>query len=191
VYAAWQAGVRRGSTTSLEKYAARVLDPERSHWQAEEFWAGRDLTAFLPAWTRAIHAGRVHVVAAPADADGIWEAFLRQAGIDGIARPDALTAPALGAELDHDRVLDVTTIWAKLVADRGFDLHGSLVAPSLAAPRPASKEEQFEAIAELLTASTAEIERLSSEVAVLRAENARLDDKRRKHKRRVAELTAK
>jgi hypothetical protein len=190
VYAAWQHGVRHGSTTSLTKYAARVLDAERSHWQAEEFWAGRDLTAFLPRWTRAIHADRVHVVATPAEADGIWEAFLRQAGIGDLARPDVLVPPALGAALDHDDVLDITTGWAKLVAERGFDLHGSLIAPSLATARVAGREEQFEAIAELLTATTAEIERLSSEVADLRLDNARLDRKRRKHKRRVAELTA-
>jgi len=191
VYAAWQEAIRHGSTTSLKKYAARVLDPDRRHWQAEEFWAGRDLTTFLPRWTRAIHADRVHVVATPADADGIWDAFLRQAGIGDLARPDLLVPPALGAELDPDRVLDVTTSWAKLVAERGFDLHGSLIAPSLTASRIAGREEQFEAIAELLTATTAEVERLSTEVAGLRAENARLDLKRRKHKRRVAELTAK
>jgi len=39
VYAGWQAGLQHGSTTSLKKYAARVLDPGRGHWQAEEFWA--------------------------------------------------------------------------------------------------------------------------------------------------------
>jgi len=189
VFSGWQAAIRRGSTTSLKKYAARVLDPERSHWQAEEFWAGRDLTDFLPRWTRAIHADRVHVVATPADADGVWAAYLRQAGIGDLARPDVTVPPALAAELDHERVLDVTTSWAKLVAERGFDLHGSLVAPSLTTPKVASREEQFEAIAELLVATTAEVERLSADVARLRAENARLDRKRRKHKRRLAELT--
>jgi hypothetical protein len=190
VYAGWQAGVQHGSTTSLERYAARVLDPERSHWQAEEFWAGRELTDFLPLWTRAIHADRVHVVAAPSDADGIWQVFLRQAGIGDLARPDGLVPPALKAELDHGRVLDVTTSWAKLVAERGFDLDGSLIAPSLAPATTAGREEQFEAVAELLTATTTEIERLSGEVAQLRLENARLDRKRMKHKRRVAGLTA-
>jgi hypothetical protein len=190
VYAGWQAGVQHGSTTSLTKYAARVLDPERSHWQAEEFWAGRELTTFLPRWTRAIHSDRVHVVAAPADADGIWQTFLRQAGIGDLARPEGLVPPALGAELDHSRVLDITTSWAKLVAERGFDLDGSLITSSLAPATAADREEQFEAVAELLTATTAEIERLTSEVAQLRLENARLDRKRRKHKRRLAELAA-
>jgi hypothetical protein len=41
---------------------------------------------------------------------------------------------------------------------------------------------------EELTATTAELERLSVEVARLRRENAALDRKRRKHKRRAAEL---
>jgi hypothetical protein len=190
VYAGWQAGLQHGSTTSLKKYAARVLDPERSHWQAEEFWASRDLATFLPRWTRAIHPDRVHVVATLSDADGVWNAFLRQAGIGDLARPAGLVPPALAAELDNERVLDVTTSWSKLIAERGFDLHGSLISASLASTPVASREEQFEAVAELLTATTAEIERLSAQVAQLRLENARLDRKRKKHKRRVAELTA-
>jgi hypothetical protein len=188
VYAAWQDGVQHGSTTSLAKYAARVLDPERTHWQAEEFWAGRDLSTFLPRWTRAIHADRVHVVAAPSDPDAIWTLFLGQTGIGDLPRPEALVPPALTADLDPERVLDITTRWAKLVAERGFDQQGSLIAASLAPVPAASREEQFEAVAELLTATTSEIERLSGEVAALRVENARLDRKRRKHKRRLAEL---
>ena len=190
VYAGWQDALQHGSTTSLEKYAARVLDPERSHWQAEEFWAGRDLAAFLPRWTRAIHADRVHVVAAPEHADGIWDAFLAQAGVGGLTRPAGMAVPTLSAELDAGRVLDITTTWAKLVAERGFDLHGSLIAAGLDAGRVAGRAEQREALAELLTATTAEIERLTGEVASLRRDNARLDRKRRKHKKRVAELSS-
>ena len=121
VFTGWQSAVQRGSTTSLKKYAARVLDPARSHWQAEDFWAGRDLTELLPRWTRAIHADRVHVVSAPAHADGTWTAYLRQAGIGDLTRPDVPVVPALASELDPERVLDITTGWAKLVAERGFD----------------------------------------------------------------------
>ena len=189
VYAGWQAGLQHGSTTSLQRYAARVLDPDRTHWQAEEFWAGRDLATFLPRWTRAIHADRVHVIAAPAEADGVWQALLRQAKVGDLPRPEVFVPPALGADLDPGRMLDTTTGWAKLVAERGFDLQGSLVSAGITAP-VAAREDQFEALAELLTATTAEIERLSAEVATLRADNARLDRKRRKHKRRLAELTA-
>lgn len=190
VYAAWQAGLQQGSTTSLATYAARVLDPERSHWQAEEFWAGRDLSALLPRWTRAIHPYRVHVVAAPADPDGLWDAFLRQAGIGDVARPDVVVPPSLRAELDHERVLDLTTRWSKLVADRGFDLDGSLITASLTPASVAGREQQFEAVVELLTATTQEVERLGAEVLRLRRENARLDRKPRLHKRRLGELEA-
>ena len=190
VYAAWQAGLQQGSTTSLATYAARVLDPERSHWQAEEFWAGRDLSALLPRWTRAIHPYRVHVVAAPADPDGLWDAFLRQAGIGDVVRPDVAVPPSLRAELDHERVLDLTTRWSKLVADRGFDLDGSLITASLTPASVAGREQQFEAVVELLAATTQEVERLGAEVLRLRRENARLDRKPRLHKRRLGELEA-
>lgn len=189
VHAGWQAGVQHGSTTSLTRYAERVLDPERSHWQAEEFWAGRDLTAVLPRWTRAFHADRVHVAATSAGPDAVWSALLDQAGLGDLPRPDGLVPPALAAQLDPTRLLDITTGWAKLVADRGFDLHGSLVSSGLGTPA-ADRADRLDALAELLTATTAEVERLSGEVAALRRENARLDRKRRKHKRRLAALAA-
>jgi cell division protein FtsB len=43
-------------------------------------------------------------------------------------------------------------------------------------------------LGELLTATTSEVDRLAAEVAALRRENDRLDRKRRKHKRRLAQL---
>jgi len=196
VYAAWQEGLQHGSTTPLKRYAGRVLDPAREHWQAEDFWAGHDLARILPVFTRAFHADRVHVVATAPDADGIWSAFLEVAAISGISRPDVYTAPALKADLDPERVLDLTTGWAKLIADRGFGLSGSLISASASATAEegAGRKEQVEALADLLTESTSEVERLRAEVAALRAENERLDSKRLKHKRRVerlrAELTA-
>lgn len=196
VHSAWQDGLQRGSSTPLDQYAARLLDPARDHWQAEDFWAGHDLARILPAFTRAFHADRVHVVATEADADSIWEAFLQVAGVSGISRPDLFTPPALRADLDPERVLDITTGWAKLVADRGFDLRGSLISANAAATATAGagRGEQLEALAAVLTESRAEIERLRAENDRLRAENERLDAKRLKHKRRVerlrAELTA-
>jgi hypothetical protein len=191
VYAAWQSGLRHGSTTSLAKYASRIADTERSHWQAEEFWAGHDLTKILNDWTRAIHADRVHVVATDRDADANWRALLGIAGVTDVARPEGFTAPSLRAELDPEWVLDVTTAWAKLIADRGFDQHGSLIAASSAnAGDGAGRNAQIEAVAELLTETTAEVERLLVEVAALRADNLRLDGKRLKHKRRVERLRA-
>lgn len=192
VYTAWQAGLQHGSATPLKKYAARVLEPERTHWQAEDFWVGHDLGTILPAWTRAIHAGRVHVIATESDAGGIWSAFLDVAGIDGVARPDTFVPPSLKAELDPERVLDITTGWAKLIADRGFDLRGSLITASAeaATEESAGHRAQLQALAGLLTESTAEIDRLRAEVELLRDENERLDSKRLKHKRRVERLRA-
>ena len=196
VHAAWQDSLQHGSSTPLRKYASQVLDPARDHPQAQDFWAGHDLAAILPTFTRAFHADRVHVVATASDADGVWDAFCAIAGIDGIERPDVYTPPALRAELDPERVLDITTAWAKLVADRGFDLRGSLISASAtaAAAEPAGKRLQLQALAEVLTETRAEVERLRAEVELLRTENERLDAKRLKHKRRVerlrAELTA-
>jgi len=192
VYAAWQHGLQHGSNTPLKRYAGRVLDPAREHWQAEDFWAGHDLARILPAFTRAFHADRVHVIATEPDADSVWNAFLDVAGIPDLERPDVYTPPALKADLDPERVLDITTGWAKLIADRGFDLRGSLISASTtaAAVQGAGKKEQLEALAGLLTESTAEIERLRAEVALLRTENERLDSKRLKHKRRVERLRA-
>ena len=192
VYASWQDALAHGGSTPLKKYAARVLDPAREHWQAEDFWAGHDLATILPAWTRAFHADRVHVIATEADSDGIWSSFLEVAGITGIARPESYTPPTLRAELDPERVLDLTTGWAKLIADRGFDLRGSLITASATATteESAGHRAQLEALAGLLTESTAEIDRLRAEVENLRTENERLDGKRRKHKLRAERLRA-
>ncbi|HEX4189592.1 MAG TPA: hypothetical protein VHZ06_01250 [Marmoricola sp.] len=191
VHASWQAGLQHGSTTSLKKYTERITDADRSHWQAEEFWAGHDVGRILTSWTRAIHAERVHVIATEPDADDNWRALLDLAGAGQIARPAGFVAPALRAELDPEWVLDVTTAWAKLIAERGFDLRGQLIgASAAAAAAPASRSAQLDAVAEMLTAITAEVERLRAEVAGLRKENARLDGKRLKHKRRAARFAA-
>lgn len=201
VYSAWQDGLRHGSTISLKRYAARVMDPQRSYWQAEDFWAGRDLAELLPRWTRAFHADRVHVIDTPSDPDAIWSALLDQTGLDqtgldqtgtgAIARPGGPVDPMLAADLDPTRVGDITTGWAKLVADRGFDLHGPLRRTPDAVVEPASRGDQLEAVAELLTRATTDNDRLATELARLREENARLDRKRRKHRRRVRELKAR
>ena len=176
----------------MKRYAARVLDPAREHRQAEEFWAGHDLARILPAWTRAFHANRVHVVATGADPDSTWSALMDVAAITGITRPDVFVPPALRADLDADRVLDITTGWAKLVADRGFTQHGSLISAGAGAvdQEPAGRKEQFDALAGLLAETSAEKERLRTELAALRVENERLDSKRLKHKRRVERLRA-
>jgi hypothetical protein len=153
VHASWLDAVRHGSTTPLTEYAARVLDPDRSHWQAEDFWAGHDLDRILPLWTRAFHPDRVHVVDAPADADGLWNDLLAFADVVDVPRPETLVTPPLAGELDLD------------------------------------PDAQLDTVTRLLAASTAEVERLGAELGRLRAENERLDRKRRKHKKKLAELT--
>ncbi len=191
VYSAWQDGLRHGSTISLKKYAARVMDPQRSYWQAEDFWAGRDLAELLPRWTRAFHADRVHVVDTPSDPEAIWATLLGQTGLGQAGsppRPAGDVDPMLAAELDPARVSDVTTAWAKLVADRGLDLHGPLRRTPDAVVEPAGRGDQLEAVAEMLTRTTMENDRLTAEVNRLREESARLDRKRRKHRRRLREL---
>ncbi|HEX2895552.1 MAG TPA: hypothetical protein VHO29_16235 [Marmoricola sp.] len=187
VHAAWQAGIQHGSTTPLTSYAERVLDPDRAHWQAEEFWTGRDLGTFLPRWAATIRPDRVHVVATPAGPDAIWEAFLHLVGIRDLPRPQRPVPRALAAETDPERVLDITTSWSKLLADRGFDLHGSLISSGLT-PVPAGPGDVFDALTDLLTTTRAEADRLARETHRLRQENARLDRKHRLHKRRLAEL---
>ncbi|SDS95517.1 hypothetical protein SAMN04488570_3131 [Nocardioides scoriae] len=79
LYGAWLAELRAGRTTSWQKYAARVLDHatggERSHRQAEAFWAGHELASLLARWGWTFHADRLHVVVDP-DPAVQWEAFL-------------------------------------------------------------------------------------------------------------------
>lgn len=69
LYGAWLAELRAGRTTSWQKYAARVLDHatggERSHRQAEAFWAGHELASLLARWGWTFHADRLHVVVDP------------------------------------------------------------------------------------------------------------------------------
>lgn len=189
VYAGWQAGIQHGSTTGLDKYAFRVLEPGRSHWQAEEFWTGRDLGALLATWTRASVPDRVHVVGATDEA-GLWKAFLDIAGLPDLPCATDRIAPPFLAALDRERLLEITEGWTKQVADQGFDLRGSLTDVPARSVVP-THGQQFDAIVELLADTTAELSTLRREVVSLRAENDRLDRKRRKHKRRAQELAAR
>lgn len=188
VYAGWQAGIQQGSTTGLDKYAQRVLDPSREHWQAEEFWTGRDLEVLLKRWTRASVADRVHVVGASDEAT-LRRAFLDIAGLPDLPGAAERIAPPFLTALDQDRLREITEGWAKLVADSGFELRGSLTQVPSAAVVP-SKGQQFDAIVELLAETTAEVTDLRRRVAELTRENTRLDRKRRKHKRRAKALAA-
>lgn len=194
VYSAWQDAIAHGASTPLRTFAERVLDPARSHWQAEEFWAGRDLKRILDQWTRHFRADRVHVATCDPGPDAVWDRFLEVAGVpaaDRPPRPATLVPPTLPAAIDPDAARDLAEEWGKFVADRGHQLHGSLQAlPGSTAGAP-GEPAQWEALTELLAGTAAESRRLTAEVGRLRVENDRLDRKRRKHKRRVAALKAR
>lgn len=189
VYAGWQAGIQQGSTTGLDTYAERVLDPAREHWQAEEFWTGRDLTALLDRWARACVPDRVHVVGG-SEEGALRRAFLDIAGLPDLPGATERIAPPFLAALDKGRLADITDAWTKVVADRGFDLRGTLTEVPATGVVP-SRGQQFDAVVELLAEATAEATGLRREVAELRRTNAKLDRKRRKHKRRARELAAR
>lgn len=188
VYAGWQAGIQQGSTTGLDTYAARVLEADRSHWQAEEFWTGRDLGALLTRWARASVPDRVHVVAG-SDEGSLWQDFLDIAGLPEVPCVTARIAPPFLAALDGDRLLEVTEGWTKQIADAGYDLRGSLTEVPARGVVP-TRGQQFDTLVELLADTTAEVAALRRQVVDLRRENDRLDRKRRKHKRRAKELAA-
>jgi len=93
VTSAWAAAVQHGRATSFAKFARRVLDPERNHDQAQEFWATHDLVRVLDIWAGRLKPERVHVVTVPpagADADPhdrpgdvlAWERFGAVLGVD-------------------------------------------------------------------------------------------------------------
>ena len=96
LYGAWLAELRAGRSTSWEKYAARVLahasGGDRTHSQAERFWAGHELASLLARWGWTFHADRLHVVADP-DPAAQWEAFLE------IARAAPEVRAGLGVHL--------------------------------------------------------------------------------------------
>jgi hypothetical protein len=85
-YGGWLAELRSGRTTGWEKYVARVLSPAPEHRQADQFWAGHDLTAVLSRWGWTFRADRLHVVA-DRDVGQHWLQLLDFAGVpaEGLA----------------------------------------------------------------------------------------------------------
>lgn len=80
LYGGWLAELRSGRTTGWDKYSGRVLASAPGHRQAEEFWAGHDLSALLSRWGWTFRGDRVHVVAS-AEVTEHWWAFLDIAGV--------------------------------------------------------------------------------------------------------------
>ena len=67
LYGGWLAELRAGGSTGWDKYVGQVLehavDGTREHVQAEQFWAGHELSSILARWGWTFHADRLHVVA--------------------------------------------------------------------------------------------------------------------------------
>ncbi len=112
--------------------------------------------------------------------------------LDPAARRDALRAvmpPAGGGAplaIDEKAARAVLERWTAYAERSGVPIHGRLRVRTDA--DPAVSSDAGGSLAQTLADSAARIVRLESEVASLRADNERLDRKRRKHKRRVAEL---
>lgn len=186
IHAAWLQTQLTGSSTSLAAFTRRVMDASREHWQAEEFWASRDLSSLLLRWTHAMHAERVHILAVEPDPASIWASFDELLGGVLPSFPTMSSLPVRSAPVDAIRALEIAEGWEKTIADAGFDLRGDLALRPTSTTIPDGESDS--GLVELLQTTASEAERLRNEIAALRAENERLDRKRRKHKRRLAEL---
>jgi hypothetical protein len=93
LYGGWLSELRSGRTTGWEKYAARVLDADPEHRQAERFWAGHNLPALLGRWGWTYHADRLHVVAAR-DLRQHWFEVLDLVGLSSFSLPAVVPAYA-------------------------------------------------------------------------------------------------
>lgn len=102
--AGWGESVRRGSTSSLKRYARRVLDPDRRHEDAQRFWADHDVPASLARWGAELRRpDRVHVVVPEPDQDpteATWTALSRLLGVDASSVTVGACVPAATADSD-------------------------------------------------------------------------------------------
>ena len=80
IYGGWLAELRAGRTTGWDKYAARVVDPDPAHAQAERFWGGHDVPAILSRWGWTFRPDRLHVVASPSLGEQ-WRSLLELMGV--------------------------------------------------------------------------------------------------------------
>lgn len=99
---AWSDALRAGSTTSLKRFARRVLDPDRRHEEAAAFWAEHDVPEVLARWAGELRRpDRVHVVVPVRDQDpteAAWGTVARLLGVDA----EGLRLPPLPAPADPD-----------------------------------------------------------------------------------------
>lgn len=102
----WSHAVAAGSPVSFARYRRRVLDPERLHQQAQDFWAAHDLPAVLERWSTALgDPARVHVVVPPSgDGDprpAVWRTLAGLVGFEPLplASTDELALDRVSASV--------------------------------------------------------------------------------------------
>jgi hypothetical protein len=163
-----------------------------------------DLASVLDRWSAAVRSpDRVHVVAVDPDSpEEAWNALGSIVGLDTRAlelpaTPVPATDPAAlrllaesaGDLASYDDLASVPEEWAKLVADRGYDMRGDV-----AALRPAvhaegsSDQHRLDTVADALTETVAELVRLRTRAGELEQRNAKLERKRLSLKRKLARV---
>jgi hypothetical protein len=163
-----------------------------------------DLASVLDRWAAAVRApDRLHVLAVDPDhPERAWHALGQVLDVDtrDLELPSApvpATDPAtlrLLAESAADLATyaDLATLpeeWAKLVADRGHDLHGDLSSLRAHVPAQSSTEQhQLDTVTNALTETVAELVRLRTRAADLEHRNAKLTRKRLSLKRKLARV---
>ena len=163
-----------------------------------------DLADVLRRWDRVVSSSdRMHVVVCDrTDPSAAWAEIGRVVGFDAAPLPlpaalvDRVDTAALrviaesSASLAHaDDLVAVVEEWAKLVADRGYDVRGDLIGLVAAASTAAVESPDLGAAAlgEALSDTLAEVTRLRARTRELERDNAKLAKKKRKLKDLLAQ----
>ncbi len=170
-----------------------------------------DLSGVLARWQRAVSSpDRMHVVVADStDPVAAWAALGSLAGFDAgrlplpepstvVAAADAaslrLIAESSGMHVDHDELVEIAEEWGKLIADHGYDVIGDLrdlvpVRPAGSTdPARAAYEDRIDIVNGALSEAIAEVGRLREQLALAQQRNTKLDRKRRRLGRKLAEV---
>jgi len=149
-----------------------------------------DLGNVLDRWAAATSSpDRLHVVVTdPSDATVAWRALGSLVGFDteGLALPDpaGLVVPAdaaslrliadyAGVHVDHAELVDLAEDWAKVAADRGYDVVGDLrdLVPRRRAhstdPARAAYDQRVDVLTEVLVEAVTEVGRLREQLSDL------------------------
>jgi hypothetical protein len=171
-----------------------------------------DLAGVTARWERAVTGpDRLHVVVtAPGDPRVAWRALGGLVGFDAdrLALPEPahvrpvadtaalrLIAESSGLDLPHEELVVVAEQWAKVVADRGYDVLGDLrdlvpVRPAAPTdPARAAYDDRVEVLTDALSEAVAELGRLRARLSLTEHRNAKLERKRRKLGRRLASVS--